>query len=597
MAIRQDTPFEYLPKVGLGPHRWGRSRAVRALGLGLCAALLVALGAAPASAAPGDPDPSFGVAGVRTFQPRGLEEPHVAAVAVQPDGKILVLGDTGSYHGQDHDIVVMRLEPDGSPDPSFGLGGTASIDFSRGGKNADDYAGGMALQSSGKIIVVGHSYTGTESGEGPENARATVARLNVNGTLDTTFGVGATDEWAPGELVAKLGIGASGGTCCDRGDGASAVVVRPDDRIVVVGETGTEPGEPPRGEMFALGLTADGARDESFGDYGRAFLDFGGADSARAAVLASNGDLILAGASYDGFVDNYAVARLSPSGTPVASFGSGGKRLLTAIGAGYLSDVAIQPDGKLVLAATEQGFEASSTTAGLIRLNPDGSTDSLNGHAFQPIPGSGRYDEAGSVAVDGAGRLLASAISYESAGKIAFRLTRFTPTGALDPTFGGTGSVVIPVGESISGWGFRTPRLALQPDGRVLLAGTANGLFDVRRFLGGTLETPPPGPGSSGPPGGGAKPRPPRVEILKSKVSAKHRRATFTFRASIPGSRFQCALVKAPKKKKKHPARAAFSSCHSPQTYSGLAAGRYTFEVRAVGAGGAGPAASKRFSV
>lgn len=564
-------------------------------------ALLLLLLASPAAAAPGDPDASFGVGGARTFQPRGLAEPHVSEVAVQPDGKILVLGDTGSYHGEDHDIVVMRLEPDGSPDPSFGLGGTASIDFSKGTENADDYAGGMALQSNGKLVVVGQSYIGTEHGVGPENSRATVARLNANGTLDTTFGAGATDEWAPGELVARLGIGESGGSCCDRGDAANAVVVRPDNRIVVAGATGTEFGEPPQGEMFALALTAEGERDTTFGDDGRAWVNFGGSDSARAAALAPNGDLVLAGASFNGYFNNYAVARLSPSGAPVANFGSGGKRQLDAIGPGWLSDLAVQPDGKLVLAATEDGYEAPSSSAGLIRLNPDGSTDSVGGQAFQPIPGGGRYDDGGSVGIDSAGRLLVSAVSYESEGRISFRLARFTPSGALDTSFGGgKGVVVIPVGASVSGWGFGTAYAALQPDDRILLAGTDNGLFDVRRFLGGAPATSPgtggPGPGGSG---GAAKASRPRVEIVKAKVSTKRHEATFSFKASVRGSRFQCALVE-PAKKKGKPHRAprpSFSSCRSPQTYRGLAKGKYTFEVRAVDSAGAGPAETRRFTV
>lgn len=576
------------------------ARATSTVWLGAALVSVVALLslclAASASAAPGDPDLSFGGSGQRTFQPRGLAEPYVSDVMVQPDGKILVLGSTGGYHGEDHDIVVMRLNPDGSPDPSFGLGGTASIDFSKGAENADDRAGGMALQSNGKIIVVGQSYINTEHGEGPENAAATVARLNANGTLDTTFGVGATDEWAPGKLVARLGMGESGGSCCDRGDGANDVVVRPDNRIIVVGETGEESGEPPEGEFFALGLTADGGRDTSFGSYGRAFLEFGGGDSATAAALASNGDLILAGASYNGYTNGFAVARLSPSGSPVANFGSAGKRVLSTIGTGQLNDVAIQPDGKIALAASEIGYLATATTAGVIRLNPDGSTDSLGGHAFQPIPASGGYDYAGSVAIDSEGRLLASAISYEHEEAVSFRLARFTPAGALDTTFGaGKGFVQLPVGKTVTGWGFGRAYTALQSDGRIVLAGTDNGLFDVRRFFGGAATSagePSAGQSSAGPAGAGHGPR---AKIVKYKVSEKRDEAVFTFTAA-GATGFQCALVK-PAKRKHAARKPSFAACRSPKAYKGLAAGAYTFEVRALGAAGTGPTARKKFTM
>jgi uncharacterized delta-60 repeat protein len=579
-----------------------RSRPTVGLVSLIALAVMMLVAAASATAAPGDPDLSFNGTGERTFQPRGLAEPSVSDVLVQPDGKILVLGSTGSNHGSDHDMVVLRLAPDGSPDTTFGLGGVATIDFSKESTNADDYAGTMALQSNGKIVVVGTSYIG---GGGTESEHATVARLDADGELDTTFGIGTADGWVPGELKINLGVGGSGGTCCSFGDSANAVVVRPDDRMVVVGESEQEYGAEPEGNFFALGLTADGHRDASFGDGGRAFVDFGNADDALTAGLTSNGDLIMGGTSETGSSSNYAVARLSSAGAPVAAFGSGGKLLLSGIGSGgTLTDLAIQPDGKLAFAATEYNPSVGNQAAGLIRLDADGSTDSVGGQSFQPISATtaGTYPYAGSIAIDSEGRLLVSEIDYGSEGRISFGLARFTAAGAPDPTFGSGGVVTIPIGESISGHGYGTPYLALQGDGRIVLAGTAAGLFDVRRFLGGDPEAPPStgasgsaAPTSGAPPASGTKPKPPTIKALKAAVSAKKRRASFTFSAAGTASGFQCALVKPTKKK--HAPKPSFSACRSPKTYKGLAAGKYTFEVRAVGSGGTGAADSKRFTI
>lgn len=582
-----------------------RSRPTVGLVSLIALAVMMLVAAASATAAPGDPDLSFNGTGERTFQPRGLEEPNVSEVLVQPDGRILVLGSTGSNHGTDHDIVVLRLEPDGTPDPTFGLGGVATVDFSKGATNADDYAGGMALQSNGKIVVVGDSYIGTESGEGSENQYAVVARLDADGELDTTFGVGASDAWAPGELKVNFGTGGSGGTCCSYADSANAVVVRPDNRIVVVGGDGQEYGTEPEGDFFALGLTADGHRDETFADYGRAFVDFGSGDDAYTAGLTPNGELVIGGTSETTYAKSYAVARLSSAGAPVAAFGSGGKLLLSGIGSGgTLTDLAIQSDGKLAFAATEYNPSVGNQAAGLIRLNADGSTDSVGGQSFQPISATtaGTYPYAGSIAIDSEGRLLVSEIDYGSEGRISFGLARFTAAGAPDPTFGSGGVVTIPIGESISGHGYGTPYLALQGDGRIVLAGTAAGLFDVRRFLGGDPEAPPStgasgsaAPTSGAPPASGTKPKPPTIKALKAAVSTKKHRASFTFSAAGTASGFQCALVKPTKKK--HAPKPSFSACRSPKTYKGLAAGKYTFEVRAVGSGGTGAADSKRFTI
>jgi hypothetical protein len=93
-----------------------------------------------------------------------------------------------------------------------------------------------------------------------------------------------------------------------------------------------------------------------------------------------------------------------------------------------------------------------------------------------------------------------------------------------------------------------------------------------------------------------AKPAPPGAKIIEAKINSKHHRAEFAFKALGVGSGFQCALVKKPKKHHKKPTP-HFARCSSPKTYKHLKVGSYTFEVRALGAGGPGKPAGKNFKI
>ncbi len=153
----------------------------------------------------GGVDTSFGVGtghseGGTTELPRGAN-----AVAVQPDGKILVAGPGGGNFG------VARVKTDGFYDPTFGPGanGQVSVDF-----GGTDVANAMALQPDGKILVAG------TDGDG-----FAVARLLPNGTLDPSFGTGGR------ATVNFTGV-----------DVARGMALQPDGKIVLVGETGPAGG-------------------------------------------------------------------------------------------------------------------------------------------------------------------------------------------------------------------------------------------------------------------------------------------------------------------------------------------------------------------
>src|SRR5262249_33815551 len=133
----------------------------------------------------GDLDETFGIGGKVTTDLSGGED-EARGVAIQPDGKIVVVGLSD---GSDLDFAVARYNPDGTLDITFGNEGAVTTDF--GGNR--DVASAVVIQPDGKILVAGTATTGLNLG-------FALARYNPNGSVDTTFGVGgkATTDFGAG---------------------------------------------------------------------------------------------------------------------------------------------------------------------------------------------------------------------------------------------------------------------------------------------------------------------------------------------------------------------------------------------------------------
>ena len=168
----------------------GRSRVGQGLSLGCLlssVAIAIALFFAPAATtAPGDLDAAFGGTG-RSRQGFGVaDDARLNDMVVQADGRIVAIGESNL------DMVAVRLMPDGSPDSSFGENGVVSIPF-----GAPSAANAVALQEDGKIVLAGEM-----DGQRPEFA---AARLNSNGTLDTSFSEQQPNSTPAGRIVTALG--------------------------------------------------------------------------------------------------------------------------------------------------------------------------------------------------------------------------------------------------------------------------------------------------------------------------------------------------------------------------------------------------------
>jgi uncharacterized delta-60 repeat protein len=334
--------------------------------------VVVAGGGGPASsfcvarlrAANGTLDPTFGSGGKKVID-FGGEDEGAHAVALQPDGKILLAGDTHLKP------AVVRLRVNGTLDPSFENDGKKAFSWGAIGRIT-----AVVVAPNGKILLGGFS--------GPEGGDIKVARLNANGLLDKTFGTGgiaavdfggtefgeamarqadgrilvAGRADAGGAIVARLratgaldpDFGAGGRVTLPGGGSANAVLVQPDRRIVVAGNASGS------GAMTVTRLMPSGSLDTGFGTNGTTAIDFGAlADLAGGAVLQPDGRIVVAG--YTQATEDVAVARLTPGGALDPSFGAGGKATVDFGVATFGNAVALAPNGRIVVAGQKSGAD------------------------------------------------------------------------------------------------------------------------------------------------------------------------------------------------------------------------------------------------
>jgi uncharacterized delta-60 repeat protein len=159
------------------------SRLASALLLALILTLVIV---ATALAAPGDPDATFGTDG-RVTVDFGGKTGAFRDAALQPDGKIVLVGYVfqPATTGRHTDMIVVRLNADGSTDQEFGTAGMRQIGTTNGPTPGPDVANAVALQPDGKIVVGGYSYAGSVR-------ESTVVRLTPSGSLDASFSPGGT---------------------------------------------------------------------------------------------------------------------------------------------------------------------------------------------------------------------------------------------------------------------------------------------------------------------------------------------------------------------------------------------------------------------
>ena len=292
----------------------------------------------------GTPDSSFGHAGAVDLLTSDLAEGY--SVAIQPDGKILAGGaaDAQGSSGFEPRVLVARLNSNGTPDASFGSGGTSIIDV-----GPISAARGLAVQSDGKIVVAGGVQIGLQVPE------AMVARLTSSGALDHSFAGSGFFE----HQYSKAGANSV----------FNAVALQSDGKIVaggaaVDGTTGAD--------ALFVRFTSSGGQDGSFGSGGAAYSPSAnnsppgssGVPGVNGLVIAGSGDIVGAGYAAIGPYSSGALWALNSSGHLDAAFGTGGGVLTNAGGSKFnqFFGLAIVPSGNLVAVGdTQQAFMGGTT--------------------------------------------------------------------------------------------------------------------------------------------------------------------------------------------------------------------------------------------
>jgi uncharacterized delta-60 repeat protein len=242
----------------------------------------------------GTPDNSFGTAGVATISV-GLQSDNPAAMALQPDGKIVVAGYSNDSPNVGF-LTMMRMNPNGTLDNSFGSGGSSRFFFTQHQNSITS----MALQNDGKIVIAG-----SDSQSGSEGFF--VCRFTSKGGFDDSFG-------DAGAAYATFGFNSFG----------SAAAIQKDGKIVVSGTNNTSDGALAR-------FNTNGTLDTSFDGDGKYVVPPQGNIHffLREIAFQRNGKIIASAIAYipppHGLVDDgSAVLRINTNGSLDTSFGTGG---------------------------------------------------------------------------------------------------------------------------------------------------------------------------------------------------------------------------------------------------------------------------------
>ena len=380
----------------------------------------------------GSLDSSFGSGGmVTTGVPGGT-----LAMALQADGKIVVVGGK----------TLARYTIDGTLDSSFDTDGQVTVVFTGGPLDAPQ---GVAIQPDGRIVVVGVARIGT-------NENFAVARYNADGSPDDTFGV-----------AGRVNTDFNGSA-----DRAWAVLVQPDDRIVVAGHAATSTPLGPNNDFAVARYTSMGDLDISFGNGGKVMTTIGGrTDLGAAAALLADGRILVAGRVADGAGDNpdVGLVRYMPDGNLDGSFGVGGIVRRDVSGGTWdeATDVAVQPDGKIVVAV--KAMVGPSFNFAVARFEADGALDSAFGSGGVATAAfSTAHDFARGVALQADGKivLVGQSSNLENPD---LAVARFDASGTLDTGFGTGGKMTV----DVFGSGDDAECVAVQPDGKIVIGGSA----------------------------------------------------------------------------------------------------------------------------
>lgn len=386
----------------------------------------------------GKDDPAFGVKGYSFFDFGSWSSNWIQDVLTTPDGKTVLIGEQAPCASltdadwTDRGAAVMRLLPDGTPDPSFGIRGKAFCFYPHSEFNV--FSG--LVQPDGKIIVAGRS---SDLLSIDIWNRVLLARFNADGSIDSSFGTNGIC------LVPQYG-----GSNWRQYTGKSSIALQPDGKIVL-GDICSEQifvngGTAVNASPAVYRITAHGAMDSSFGINGMYFNRFGfDTYGINGLLVQPDGRIVVSGNLIDinsGLPSGWLLFRLDSSGIRIdSSFAQNGLFVLTPDSAGANSGWKTAAAGSMAPAANGailvSAVHGTATNGWLdvFRLTPAGNFDSSFGNGYpiysQPMPRTHflsyskiATDTAGNLAVLGYSGTQPSTPAADPLGHIIVRLTK-----------------------------------------------------------------------------------------------------------------------------------------------------------------------------
>jgi uncharacterized delta-60 repeat protein len=431
----------------------------------------------------------FDATGVATVRVGSHADDDVRGAVRLASGAVLLAGTFGS--GDSSQAFVARLLPDGRADPSFGTGGVATLPAPSAGV-------GVAAHPGGGMMLSGTA--------GPFGARQVmVARFSDAGVLDAGYGDGGIATATVPGLTTAAGLAVSGAGLAhvtgSAGDPFRTIVVRfdatgtpdplyGDDGVAMAGANtwGSAITLTNAGVAFVAGSSGAFAdRDLTvfcFTTTGVPSAVFGGgtgmATSTLGVTQAYGTAIVLDGSNRPvvaGVAENpnaAAVARFTAAGAVDGTFNGGlGFRTLGFAGVSNPSSIAIDGSGRIVVG----GMQADALSYGgtrramVARLTGTGAPDLTFGSAGRRTAELLGNDEMVGIGVDaGTGRILLAGSTAAIFGRPTAATLAVTDDGGVDDTYAAGGSVLAPLSSVVSS---PVNGMALQADGRILLAGTA----------------------------------------------------------------------------------------------------------------------------
>ena len=375
--------------------------------------LLIAIDGKAQSA--GSLDTTFGTNGL-VLTPSNGGPGTYEDMAVQSDGKIVVVGGIGTSNGLPFANVV-RFTANGALDTTFDNDGFVQSSFVNSTRV-------VTIQTDGKILV---------GGIGGSSANSVVVRLNSDGSPDTTLN-------GNGQVTATIGT---------RFD-ITSINVQTNGKIVVAGSATLSGGSQ---DFGILRYNADGSLDTTFGTGGRAVTDVSGTDYTSDSAIQPDGKIVLVGYSTDVLsnVKSVTLVRYNSDGSLDTAFGSNGKLIRASSSDTQVRKVAVQSDGKIIITGDDMLP---------LRYNINGTLDTV----FQ---GAGNFLYYGITIQPNGKIIIAGGVTFNNSGNYKFSVLRYNSDGLLDTTFAEGGRATTPDAGNLA------EDTVIQPDGKIVAGSTS----------------------------------------------------------------------------------------------------------------------------